>query len=275
MKFGKVASVTKKDNRYYGAKKRQMPFSLILLICLAVCIVSTTVAYFFASDWAGKYTTMSGKVDIEAVSSTGSSIEDKVDGDVTISNLKVSLEDNYKFLIPGMDIKMPAYVKVYQSTTKPLLRAKFSLKLYKTTTGGDVLLEGTSDPKNISTQMTSSIHSVIETNGWVLNDDGYYYYIKGSTIQDPVSNTIMYEVDATAGNVIEPFVKDTDLIKFPEDIDASYSGLKIKFSVTFEAIQNYIPNPDDDGKTNLPNTIANSKRIFDDGDEIGGGGGLA
>ncbi len=272
MKFGKVASVTKKDNRYYGAKKRQMPFSLILLICLAVCIVSTTVAYFFASDWAGKYTTMSGKVDIEAVSSTGSSIEDRVDGDVTISNLKVSLEDNYKFLISGMDIKMPAYVKVYQSTTKPLLRAKFSLKLYKTTTGGDVLLEGTSDPKNISTQMTSSIHSVIETNGWVLNDDGYYYYIKGSTIQDPVSNTIMYEVDATAGNVIEPFVKDTDLIKFPEDIDASYSGLKIKFSVTFEAIQNYIPNPDDDGKTNLPNTIANSKRIFDDGDEIGGGG---
>lgn len=267
--------MVKKNNRYYGAKKPQMPFSLILLICLTVCIVGTTVAYFFASDWAGKYTTMSGKADIEAVSSSGSSIEDRVDGDVTISNLVVTLEDDHKFLIPGMDIKMPAYVKVYKSTTKPLLRAKFSLRLYQTTTSGDVLLEGTNDPKNISTQMTTSLHSVIEANGWVLNDDGYYYYIKGNTVQTTVSDTVMYEVDATAGNVIEPFVKDTDLIKLPENIDSTYSGLKIRFLVTFEAIQNYIPNPDDDGKTKLPNTIANSKRIFDDGDEIGGGNRIA
>lgn len=272
MRFGKVAKVTSFNKRYYGAKKPTASLSLILLICLMVCIVGTTVAYFFATDWAGQYTTMSGKVDIEAVGSSGSSIEDEVKDGVTTSKLVISLEDNYKYLIPGMDITMPAYVKAYKSTTKPLLRAKFSLILYKTTDAGDEVLDGENDPNSISSQMTSSLHSKVSANGWVLNDDGYYYYIENNIIQTPISNTIMSEVDATAGNVIIPFVKDSDKITFPENVESSQSGLKIRFSVTFEGIQNYIPNPDDDGKTNLPNTISNSKRIFDDGDEIVSGG---
>lgn len=209
---------------------------------------------------------MSGKVDIEAVGGDGASIEDVDNNGVITSKLAMTLQDNYKYLIPNMTISMPVNVKVYKSTTTPLLRAKFSLVLYSTdATGNETLLEGEDDEYNISSQMTVDIHNVVTANGWLLNpDDGYYYYIQNNEEKTPLTDTLLSEVDATSGDVIVYFVKTNDLIRFPKNVESTQSGFKIKFVVTFEAIQNYIPNSADGGKTKLPVTITNSKIIFDD-----------
>ncbi len=217
---------------------------------------------------------MSGKVDIEAVGGDGSSIEDEENNGVVTSKLSMTLQDNYKHLIPNMTISMPVNVKVYQSTTKPLLRAKFSLVLYSTdASGNETLLEGENDVYEISPQMTDSIHAVVTSNGWLLNpDDGYYYYIQDNEKKTPITDTLLSEVDVTNGNVIIYFVKSDNLITFPKNVEETQSGFKIKFSVTFQAIQNYIPNSADGGKTKLPVTITNSKIIFDDDRDSAEGG---
>ncbi|MBE5738322.1 MAG: hypothetical protein E7354_01110 [Clostridiales bacterium] len=252
-----------KKNRNYGPNMRPTaPLSLILLICMAVCVVGTVVAFFFASDWASKHITMSGKVDIEAVGvgTEYGSIEDTVSS----SNLVITLQDNYIHLIPGMDISLPANVKVYQSTSMPLIRAKFTLQMYKhNDDGDDVILDDDTDIYDIMPQMTASLHSIITGNGWVLDEsDMYYYYIGTNTIQTDVGDTLMSEVDATAGNVVVHFINQD--IEFPRNVESDQSGFNVQFVITFEAIQNYIP---DEKGAQLPNTITNSKIIFDESRE--------
>ena len=249
-------------NRNFGAKTATAPFSLILLICIAVCIVGTVVAFFFAHDWASNKVTMSGKVDIEAVGNGTEygSIEDTVSS----SNLIITLQDNYKHLIPGMDISVPANVRVYESTTMPFLRAKFTMEMYLHVEGGsDEVLDEETDKYNVMPQMTASLHSIITGNGWVLDEsDMYYYYIGTNPIQGTLGDTEMSPVDATAGNVIVHFINQD--IEFPTNVESDMSGYNVQFVITFEAIQNFIP--DSTGKQ-MDNTITNSKIIFDESRE--------
>ena len=76
--------------------------------------------------------------------------------------------------------------------------------------------------------------------------------------------TLLAEVDVTDGDRVVNFINDT--IKFPTYVTSSYSGLGVKFVITFQAIQNYIP---DTNGNQLPNTIDNSLKIFNafDGDD--------
>lgn len=256
--------INKKRN--FGAKTAGAPMSLILLICIAVCLVGTVVAFFFAHDWASKSVTMSGKVDIEAVGNGTEfgSIEDTVSS----SNLVITLEDGYKHLIPGAKISMPANVKVYKSTSNPLLRAKFTMEMYlHKEDGSDEVIDGEADIYNIMPQMTASLHSVITSNGWVLDEsDMYYYYIGGNTQADILGNTMMREVNEEDGDavaegdaIVVHFIDE--LIEFPTNVESDMSGFNVQFVITFEAIQNFIP--DRTGKQ-LPNTIDNSKIIFED-----------
>lgn len=253
-----------KKNRNFGPKNAMAPFSLILLVCIAVCLVGTVVAFFFAHDWASNSVTMSGKVDIEAVGNGTEygSIEDTVSS----SNLIITLQDGYKHLIPGADISIPANVKVYQSTSKPLLRAKFSMEMYlHNDHGSDELLDSESDIYDIMPQMTASLHSVITGNGWLLDEsDMFYYYIGTNTQGATVGDTLMSEVDVTDGDVIVHFIDE--LIEFPTNVESDMSGFNVQFVITFEAIQNFIP--DTAGKQ-LPNTITNSKIIFENLYEAG------
>lgn len=255
--------------RQFSATTATAPFSLILLVCMVVCIIGTTVAFFFSNDWASNKVTMSGKVDIEAVGKGDEygSIEDTLSS----SNLIVTLEDDYKHFIPGAKISVPANVKVYQSTSKPLLRAKFTLKTYR----DDVILDDDTDVYNIMPQMTAELHSIITGNGWVLDtteaneEDRYYYYIGNNDVNSTLGDTIMSEVDVTAGNAIVLFI-DKD-ITFPTNVESDQSGYKVQFVITFEAIQNYIP---DTSGAKLPNTITNSKIIFNENRDPAGGGRL-
>lgn len=88
------------NNKNFGARKQNFPFSLILIICLMVCLVGTTLAFFFATDWSSKYVTMSGKVDIEAVGGDGSSIEDVVITVLLLPNLPCLCKTTTNILSP-------------------------------------------------------------------------------------------------------------------------------------------------------------------------------
>lgn len=248
-----------KKNRNFGPKTAVAPFSLILLVVIAVCLVGTVVAFFFAHDWASNRVTMSGKVDIEAV---GNGIEyGSIEDTVSSSNLIITLQDGYNHLIPGANISIPANVKVYQSTSKPLLRAKFTMEMYlHKEDGSDELLDDATDIYDIMPQMTASLHDVITGNGWLLDEsDMYYYYIGTNTQGATVGETIMSEVDVTDGTVVVHFIDEE--IKFPTNVESDMSGFNVQFVIVFEAIQNFIP--DRDGKQ-LDNTIDNSKIIFED-----------
>ncbi len=248
-----------KHGKVYGPKPYSAPFSLILFIAMSICIVGTTVAFFFASDWASSFTTLSGKVDIEAVGegTRYDSIEDTVDS----SNLIITLGDDYKHLIPNMPYSMPANVKVYQSTSKPLLRAKFTMQMYQHVEGGDdIILDDAGDKYDVMPQMTEQLHDIITGNGWLLNEeDMYYYYIGTNTKETTLTDTLLSEVDVTAGDVIIHFINEE--ITFPSNVESDMSGFNVQFQITFQAIQNYIP---DASGAQLPNTITNSKIIFDD-----------
>jgi len=224
---------------------------LVLALCLLSVFIGVTLAFFFSSDYASKDITMSGAVRIEAVgpAPARNSIEDTV----TTTRLVVELDKTFNRLIPGMPISVPANCKVFKSTTKPLLRALLDITMYE----NDLVTD--SADLSIVSNLIGQMSPKIEENGWYLHTDGYFYYVKGID-QDPddlLGDTILQEVDATIGHTVVDFINFK--IDVPEDIDSSYSGKGIKFTITFQAIQNYIP--DDEGKK-LSNTIENAEKIF-------------
>ncbi|MGN0961523.1 MAG: hypothetical protein ACI4PF_04925 [Christensenellales bacterium] len=146
----------------------------ILSICILFSvIVGFTIAFFYKNDWASNNFGTSGPVNIEAVGVGDISIED-----ANTCNLVVSLDDNYDVLIPGMPINLTANCKVYQSNTKPLLRAMLSLDLLDQS--GDEFDEDSNLETSrlmIAQNMINQLNNQIETNGWYLHTDGFYYFI--------------------------------------------------------------------------------------------------
>jgi len=242
--------VKKKFN--FSRRQQEISFWTILSIVLFTCVVGITLAFFASSDFASSHVGMSGKVLIEAVGSGNKLIEDTLDS----CNLEVNLQDDYDVLIPGMEIEVIANCKVHKSTTKPLLRAKLDVDLTDNLTG-----EIPSDEMNIVSDIYSQLIEKIEDeNNWYLHIDSYFYYIGDENqTADDKGDYILKEIDATENDTIIAFIPDS--IIFPTFVDKTYSGLGIKFKITFQAIQNYIP--DDDGKQ-LLNTINNSQKIFDE-----------
>ena len=158
--MAKTMNFSSKERKSFGL------FGIILVVILS-CVIGATLAFFFHSDWASGYINMSGKVSIEAVGAGNASIED----DATC-NLVINLDKNYPVLIPGMDINMPANVKVYQSTTSPLLRARLDMELIDTLT-----MEEDADSLRVIQDMYGQLTDVIESNDWYLYTDSYYYYV--------------------------------------------------------------------------------------------------
>lgn len=235
----------------FSNNKKQNRSSLSLaIILIAAVFVGTTLAFFFATDWASKSIEMSGKVDILAVGDGNVSIEDNN----TISKLIITLDNGYDKLIPGMPIEMPVSVRVTRSTTKPLIRARVTMKILDRET-----MTEQSDELAAIQNMYGQMLDIIESNDWHLHTDGYFYYVSGVTQTGEGGNTILAEVDATAKNEVLPFIDDK--ITFPTWITHAYSGLAVQYKITFQAIQNYIP--DENGRQ-LPNTITNSLKIFNE-----------
>ena len=237
-------------------KSTSVYLALVFAFLLLALGISITLAFFFDTDYTSGYQTMSGKVQIEAVGTGNASIEDTT----TESKLVITLEDLYPVLIPGMKINLPANCMVYQSTTMPLLRAKFEFELI----GYDSLTEaGKTMSVNAIEDMTSDLFDIINGNKWYQHTDGYYYY--GGTHYNTTDkeNMLLQEVDATDGNAVVNFINAP--IEFPKYITSEFSKLGVKIIITFQGIQNYIPIPE--GETNAgyqkSNTIKNSQDIFE------------
>lgn len=247
--------MTKKHN--YSYKVHQSFAGLIVVVFLCVVCIGSVLAYFIADDWASNIIGLSGKVDIEVVSrsDTYTSIQNTTDE----NKLIIYFEDNYSVLIPNALIEPTANVKVYKSTTKPLIRAIMDVKLYDSES--NEVVEGEGDlPFILTDALYNSMKGVVTSNGWVYDErDKYYYFIGGNEIKANLDEVVMEEVDATEDDYTVVHFLD-DEIRFPKEVTSAYSGLHVKFIITFEAIQNFIP--DINGKQ-LPNTIFNAKKIFD------------
>lgn len=237
-------------NKYFGATKKVSLLPILLVVFC--CIVTLTIAFFFSDDFATGHLGISGKVQIVAV---GKGDEyNSIENGVTSTNLVIELDNGHDTLIPGMPLRMDANCKVKRSTTKPLLRAWLNLGLYNTETMDKI--EDWNENAGVIVDINNQLDTIITgSSKWVLADDGFYYYINSKNAI--LGDSILEEIDATAGDVVIHFIDKA--IKFPTSVDSDYSGLGVKIRITFQAIQNYIP---DENGQKLPNTIDNSYKIF-------------
>ncbi len=244
------------ENKNFTNNTREQWSGILLLLFLLGSIVSLTLAFFVANDYATNYAQLSGKVMIEAVGkgTMYNSIEDS-----GTCNMVITLEDGYTVLIPGMQIDMHANVRVNRSTTKPLIRAKFSLKLYENVGANYVEIPAGRDQENLLGQMQYQLHQIVDDNGWYQYSDGFYYYIAGNDVESTPGNTLLAQVDATDTQQVVHFINEP--VIFPESVTSEYSALRLVVKITFQAIQDFIP---DDQGLKIDNTITNSQRIFFD-----------
>lgn len=232
-------------------KKRNIRIVIIMIaiiVCFLASLVGITLAFFTSSDYGSNYIGMSGKVQIVAVGEGDISIEDN-----DSCNLEVSLDSNYSSLIPGMPISLPANCKVLQSTTSPLLRARFQVVLTKSKTDATEM----EDTIGLVQNMSGQLMSIIDNNGWELHSDGYLYYVGRTPTYTQDGELLLKAVNVSARDEIIDFINSG--ITFPTFVDQTYSGLGVKFKITFQAIQDYIPN---DKGERMDNTIPNSLKIF-------------
>lgn len=259
-------NVNKKHN--YSAKVQQGFAGLIVVVFICVVCICSTLAFFISDDWTSNVIGLTGKVDIEIVSRSDSA---SIQNTTEENKLIIYFEDEYSVLYPNALIEPTANIKVYQSTTKPLIRAIMDVKLYD----GEFneVEEGVGDLDFVLTEnLYDSMATVVTSNGWVFDErDRYYYYIGSNEIatnpdsSKNIDNTVMAEVDATDSDTVVHFL-DSE-IRFPKQVTSAYSGLHVKFIIRFEAIQNFIP---DRNGVQLPNTIFNAKKIFDNPDSYEG-----
>ena len=279
------------EKKIFSNKAQKGMFGLLLLVVLSVLTFGITIAFFTDSDFATGHVNMSGKVLIEAVGDAVGdvSIEDKEisdgsGGTIYQSNLRIEPTDR---LIPNMPLSIIANCKVDITTTEPLLRASFSMEFYREVEEGGVLVDKIITPEtdtfNISSDVMNQFDAmIVENDYWYKFTDGNYYFIGKNPVNatdpkytqleeiDTFDDTFKTLEDVYISNtyVVVPFIKDS--ITFPSFVTTDYSGLKAKFIITFEAIQNFIPDDKgfeyfyDDGGVKKNNTIEFSKYIFDD-----------
>ena len=254
-----------RKNHNFGFKKT---LSLNSLMMIAVCItfvVTLTIAFFYHDDFSTSMITMSGKVKVEAVGegvcdcvvAGKTECEDpshKSIEDTHTSNLIITLDQDYEVVIPGMPLGVDANCKIYKSNTSPLLRARVDFELVSALTG-----ETVTDSQVLISELYGQMISIIESNKWFLHTDGYFYYLGDITQPSGAANgtLLLKEIDVTTTDKIIHFIDEP--IKFPERITSDYSGFAVVFRITFQGIQNYIP--DEDGNR-VDNTIDNSQKIF-------------
>ena len=253
----------------FGYKKS---LSLNSLMLIAICItfaVTLTIAFFYHDDFSTSMITMSGKVKIEAVGegvcdcvvAGKTECEDpshKSIEDTHTANLIITLDQDYEVVIPGMPLGIDANCKIYRSNTSPLLRARIDFELISALTG-----ETVTDSQILISELYGQMISIIEDNNWFLHTDGYFYYVGDVTQPSGAANgtLLLKEIDVTATDKIIHFIDEP--IRFPERITSDYSGFAVVFKITFQGIQNYIPQKVRFIYGNqVDNTIDNSQKIF-------------
>lgn len=233
-------------------KSRVLYAWIMILILFFMATIGLTLAFFYNDDWGSNGIGTSGPVKIEAVGRGDVSIEDD-----RSSRLVIELDPTYgNVILPGEPMDITANCKVFKSSTNPLVRALVKLQFLDVNTNQIVTSNNIINGYNVI--MMSHINTIIDSNGWYLYN-GFYYYIGTDGVKN-AGDTILKEVQFDGDNdTVLTFLNDT--ITFPGTVTSSFSGYKIKFTITFQAIQNFIPGENNGDK--IDNTITNSLKIFD------------
>lgn len=226
--------------------------SVILLICLCV---TATLAYFAGSQTSDMTLILGGPVRVTLRDRNYN--ETLGDG-----NLVMNIKTGSAELLPGMGIDMQAIAYVTSSqinSTKALLRAILEVEVHNLTDTQEKEVEDMIR-KALAECLTYRIDGV--QDGWVLFDDGNYYYCSREKVVDTETNQeyiSMLSIDTSdEGNNI-PFINGT--FQFPTKYYTNqYAHAEIVFNLRFEAIQEVLV---DDNGDRIPNTIFNVKNILD------------
>ena len=225
--------------------------SIILLLCLGV---TATLAYFAGSQTSDTTLILGGPVRVNIRDNQ----HNETFGD---GNLVMKIKTNREELLPGMGIDMQAIAHLTSSqinSTNALLRAKLEITVNNLTLAQEAEVEQMIRDA-LAQCLTYREDGVLD--GWVLHDDGNFYYCSKDKYVDSTNNQeyiIMQPINTSdEGNNIT-FINGT--FQFPTKYYTNvYSHAEIVFNLRFEAIQEVLV--DEDGKR-IPNTIFNVENIL-------------
>ena len=227
--------------------------SIVLVLCLCV---TATLAYFAGTQESGTTLIMGGPV---RVSMVDKKYEETYGQGNLVMNIKAARED----LLPGIGIDMQAIAKLTSSDVNPtsaLLRAILDVKV--------IGLDNPALEKHVEYIIREDLGKCLTfrvdaseqgaRDGWVMFDDGYYYYCSQNKVLDPATNTehiAMKPISTSSvGNNIT-FINGT--FQFPTQAYTNrYANVEIIFTLKFQAIQEKIGQ-------DTPNTIFNVKQVLD------------
>ena len=249
--------------RYYNS----IFLAIFAIFTVAIVFTMTTLAFFFYDAWAVKGIKMAGPVIVTCVGSSSGGYTD-ISG---AGNLEITIPDitNKSVLIPNMPVGLRANAKIAYAKSIAVLRAKIDI----TFTNSDTFLA------NKTQEEIDAIHDLflddieaIDTiaASWVKVDD-YWYYV-GSNERN-AENTLLVVIDhkPAAENTTCDYVDDdgNSYIKFidndfrvPMTIDSSWSDLEVVISITFEAVQGFIPDLTGNDIGDENKTISRALPIF-------------
>ncbi len=226
--------------------------SILLLICL---FATATLAYFAGNQTIDKTLILGGPVRVTIR-------DNKYNETVGDGNLVMNIKTNSAELLPGMgiDVQAIAYLTSSQiNATRALLRAILEVEVHNLSV---------TQEQEVEEMIRSSLAKCLTyredgvRDGWVLFDDGNYYYCSKDKLLDTASNQEFIEVmpidTSDEGNNIT-FINGT--FQFPSKYYTNtYAHAEIVFTLRFEAIQEVLVNEDGD---RIPNTIFNVKNVLD------------
>lgn len=231
--------------------------SIILVLCLCV---TATLAYFAGNQEANTTLIMGGPVRVSMVNKEYKETYGQ-------GNLVMNIKGNRQEILPGIGIDMQAIAKLTSSDINPtsaLLRAKLDVEvigLNATLAKHVQNIIRTDLGKCLTFRVDSSQQGA--RDGWVMFDDGNYYYCSQNKVVDPVTNQEYIAMKpistSSVGNNIT-FINGT--FQFPTQAYTNrYADVEIIFTLTFQAIQDQLVNDNGD---RIPNTIFNVKQVLDD-----------
>jgi len=230
--------------------------SIILVLCLCV---TATLAYFAGNQGANTTLIMGGPVRVSMVNK-------EYEETYGAGNLVMNIKGDREELLPGIGIDMQAIAKLTSSDVNPtsaLLRAMLDVEVIGLTPQLAEHVEyliRTDLGKSLVFRIDSSEQGA--RDGWVMFDDGHYYYCSQNKLIDEKTNQEYVALKpistSSVGNNIT-FINGT--FQFPTQAYTNrYADVEIIFTLTFQAIQDQLVN--DEGER-IPNTIFNVKQVLD------------
>jgi len=226
--------------------------SIILLACLCL---TATLAYFAGKQTSDMTLILGGPVRITMR-------DNKYNETVGDGNLVMSIKTGDEYLLPGMGIDVQAIAHITSSqinATKALLRATLEIQVANLTP---------TQEQEVENMIRDSLAKCLtyrkdgERHGWVMFDDGKYYYCDKDLYFDEETNSEaiqLLSINTSDEGEHITFINGT--FQFPTKYYTNqYAHAEILFTLKFEAIQEVLVDENGD---RIPNTIFNVQQVLD------------